>query len=455
MFFKNYSLYLNGKFLLLLIPIYGFTISCGLKTAPHNMPEIKPKSTFSNLNVIQRGNRIRLSWEINENERVNTFLKFYEERFDNATESNDIFGSKNKHYQILKQRLPKTSIDLLCKWYKDNYENLLDRNHALKKWFNEQFDNGIEKPDAFSKLNDNHFLQDYFEIKERLIPLNCENCDAKWKTSLRLFFSSKSIIREGNHFYYYLDIPKNNLFFREFKLIHFGPNGEIFSQGDTVKFNKSNSFPKIPVPSFKIIQIEDDEQTLQFAFGKVVIKKTTVLNDVSKILQPNKNKKTSLLQFGKLGQNQNIATRSFILRLTWPHISRNSLKRLHGKGDYFKEQKQFLVNLYRKRNGEVWSETAINKKPQLSNYFLDKINLYFYLDNGKQAIDSQKIISSSQMAFYVDLLGQNSDTWMYKLRLIDSFGNESLASEKITVNLPKNIIYGKSSIEKSDIPHSD
>ena len=129
------------------------------------------------------------------------------------------------------------------------------------------------------------------------------------------------------------------------------------------------------------------------------------------------------------------------MRLSWPQIPRNSLKHFQGKGIFFKEQKNFPVNLYRIRQGENWPETPINKKPRLRNYFLDKINLYFYLDNEKKANESEKDSSSSQLAFYVDLLGQNSDTWMYQLRLIDSFGNESLASEKITVNLPKRIIY--------------
>ena len=173
----------------------------------------------------------------------------------------------------------------------------------------------------------------------------------------------------------------------------------------------------------------------------MIIKKTTVLNDSSEKLKPNKNKKTSLLNLKKQDHNKKIGTRIFILRLSWPQILGNSLKRLQGKGDFFKEQKNFLVNLYRIRKGERWPETPINKKPRLRNYFLDKINLYFFLDNKKHTNDFEKDSSSSKLAFYVDLLGQNSDTWIYQLRLIDSFGNESLASEKITVNLPKKIIY--------------
>jgi hypothetical protein len=53
------------------------------------------------------------------------------------------------------------------------------------------------------------------------------------------------------------------------------------------------------------------------------------------------------------------------------------------------------------------------------------------------------------------LRGQNGDTWLYQLRLVDRFGNESSASETITVHLPKIKINGQSFSEIADVPTAD
>ena len=45
-------------------------------------------------------------------------------------------------------------------------------------------------------------------------------------------------------------------------------------------------------------------------------------------------------------------------------------------------------------------------------------------------------ISSAKLSFYIDLRGQNGDTWLYKLRLVDRFGNESAASETVNFQSP-------------------
>ena len=51
-------------------------ISCGMRTAPVFIPEEKAKQTIMDLKVQQRDNRVRLSWEINQTERINRLKKF-------------------------------------------------------------------------------------------------------------------------------------------------------------------------------------------------------------------------------------------------------------------------------------------------------------------------------------------------------------------------------------------
>ena len=56
-------------------------VSCGLRTPPHNLPEVIPKPTFNNFKVQQRGQSIRMSLTINETERKNA-LKNLADDFD-------------------------------------------------------------------------------------------------------------------------------------------------------------------------------------------------------------------------------------------------------------------------------------------------------------------------------------------------------------------------------------
>ena len=65
----------------------------------------------------------------------------------------------------------------------------------------------------------------------------------------------------------------------QFQVSHFGPGDEILSPLKTVKFRQSNRFPNVPVPNLQIEQIEDEKKIIQFSFGKVVLKKLTVIND--------------------------------------------------------------------------------------------------------------------------------------------------------------------------------
>ena len=357
----------------------GWLASCGLRTAPRNLPEIKQKPTFSDLKVQQRGERIRLSWKINETERTT----------------------------------------------------------------------------ALKKLDGDPELKEYFLIQEHQIPLDCRDCETVVRAPLRILFSSNSIIRDGNHFYYYLELPGKDLKLLEYELSHMGPEDEILSPAETVKFWQSKRFPKVPAPRLKIIQIEDEKQIVKFSFGKVVLKKTTVIGDDTVKLLEQKKVEADNTELNPQEKKQEIKFRTFVLRLTWPQLTENGLNRLKGEGDYFEEQKSFLVNLYRKRSGETWPETPINSKSSSINHYLDRLKLQIHRANHQQLNYAQPDSQSNEPLFYVDLLGQNSDTWLYQLRLEDRFGNESSASETVAVCLPRHTINRLSVTDKVDVPFTD
>ena len=376
--FFRYFLFRNLFFFYLLISSVWLA-SCGLRTAPSNLPEIKQKSTFSDFKIQQRGERLRLSWIMNEK---------------------------------------KSAV-------------------ALKKF--------VEVP----------AMQEYFLLQESKIPLGCLACDSVELPPLRLLFSSKSIIREENHLYYYSALPDNELYLQQFELSHFGPDNKIMSPGKIVKFRQNKLFPKVPAPNFKIIQIEDEKQTVRFAFGKVVLTKTTILDKDTFKLRSQKKKETDSSELNLPDKQPLTSARTFIMRLSWPQIADKGLKRLQGQGSYFAEQQNFKVNLYRIRSGEKWPETPINSKFSQDNYYLDKLKLQISHAAQQQLKDVQQDNSSAKLLFYVDLRGQNGDTWLYQLRLVDRFGNESSASETITVHLPKIKINGYSFSEKADVPPAD
>ena len=376
--FRCYFQFRNLFFIFLVISSVGL-VSCGLRTAPHNLPEIKQKPTLSDFKVQQRGEGLRLSWVINENERA----------------------------------------------------------AALNK---------------FAELAE---IQDYFLLKESKIALDCPACDPEELPPLRILISSKSIIREGNHLYYYLALQDQDLSLQQFELSHFGPDDEILSPAKIVKFRQNKLFPKVPEPNLKIIQIEDEKQTIRFAFGKVIVKKTTVLEDIAVKLQSQEKTETDSSELILPDKQPETRARTFIMRFSWPQIADKGLKRLQGQGSYFAEQQKYQVNLYRIRNGEKWPETPINSKSSSNNYYLDKLKLQIYHVIREQLKDAQADNSSVKLPFYVDLRGQNGDTWLYQLRLVDSFGNESSASETITVYLPEIKINGQSLSENADVPPNE
>ncbi|SVE21630.1 uncharacterized protein METZ01_LOCUS474484, partial [marine metagenome] len=239
---------------------------------------------------------------------------------------------------------------------------------------------------------------------------------------LRVLFSSNSFIRERNHLYYYLDLPKNDLNLREYEVSHVGPDDEILSSKQTVRFRRSNLFPEVPVPSLQLVQIEDENQIMQFAFGKVVLKETTVIVDNATKLLEQKTEKSGNSEIVPADKQLQTKSRIFVLRLSWPLLSDKSLKRLQGKGDYFEELELYQVQLYRTRSGDEWPETPINLNSTQNNYFLDRVKVDSPLANYPHLTDIHQTISPAKLSFYIDFHDQNGDTWLYKLRLVDRFG---------------------------------
>jgi len=318
--FRRSFLFRNYFFFYLLISSVWLA-SCGLRTAPRNLPEIKQEPTFSDFKVQQRGASLRLSWVINENERAAALNKFAE--------------------------LPE--------------------------------------------------IQEYFLLNESRIPLDCPACDSEEQTPLRILFSSKSIIREGNHLYYYSALQDQNLNVQQFELSHVGPDDEILSPAKTVIFRQNKLFPKVPEPNLKIIQIEDEKQTVRFAFGNVVLKKTTLLDDDAVKLQPQEKTETDSSELNLPDKQPETRARTFIIRLSWPQIGDKGLTRLQGRGSYFAEQQKYRVNLYRIRNGEKWPETPINSKYSSNNYYLDKLKLQISVHLPKIKINGQSISENADV----------------------------------------------------------
>jgi len=69
--------------------------------------------------------------------------------------------------------------------------------------------------------------------------------------------------------------------------------------------------------------------------------------------------------------------------------------------------------------------------------------------------DTHPDISPPKLSFYIDLHGQKRDTWLYNLRLVDRFGNESAASETIKFQSLETMILGQNFGQKIFVPLSD
>ena len=70
-------------------------------------------------------------------------------------------------------------------------------------------------------------------------------------------------------------------------------------------------------------------------------------------------------------------------------------------------------------------------------------------------VDTHPDVLPSRILFYIDLSVKYLDTWHYRMRLVDRFGNESEASESVSFNLPKNTIFTKYFFKKILVPHTD
>ena len=69
--------------------------------------------------------------------------------------------------------------------------------------------------------------------------------------------------------------------------------------------------------------------------------------------------------------------------------------------------------------------------------------------------DTHPGIFPPRIPFYIDLSVKYVDTWHYKLRLVDRFGNESKASETVSFDLPESAIFAKNFGKKILVPHTD
>lgn len=365
-------------FLFFLLSIV-WLVSCGLRTAPSFIPEVKSKPTFSDLKIQQRDNLVRLSWRINQTERKHRLIKF-----------------------------------------------------------------GAEQD-----------KEDYFLIQKQRIQLDCRDCEAVELPDERILFYSDSMVQEGNQFYYYMELPKTGLFIHQYHLSHLGPDDEILSPVQTVKLKLSNLFPKVPVPKLEIVQIEDESQIVRFPFGKVVLHKKSVLADEDENIQLKKIKETEKSGELALQIQPQIETRTFILRLSWPQLLNKSLRHLKGEGEYFEDQEFYQTFLYRTVNEVKWQETPINSISASNNYYLDELKIRIPPPNRPHLADTHPDMFPAKLLFYIDLSGEYVDTWRYKLRLVDRFGNESAASETVSFRLAVSSVLAKSFGKKILVPLAD
>ncbi len=371
---------LNSKiFTLLFIFSSIFIISCGRRTAPIFIPEKKTKQTITDLKVQQRDNRVRLSWKINQKERINRL-----------------------------------------------------KNYNSKKGEG-----------------------DYFLIHQTFIKVNCIDCEPQGLPDLKVLITGDSLIQYRNQVFFYMQFPETGLKIHSYQISHFGPDGEIFSKSKSVKLRRSNVFPKLPEPELKIVQIEDQSKILRFPFGKVVQHKKIEFVDGPKTDQFKKKEKKKKSVEKNIQIEPKAEFRFFTLRISWPQILNHSLISFKGKGDYFEEQEFYRNHLYRRLNRERWPEIPINFKSVSDSYFLDKLKIKIDHLTPPLLADTHPDILPPRIPFYIDLSVKYVDTWHYNLRLVDRFGNESEASEKISFNLPKTTIFEKNYGKKILVPHTD
>jgi hypothetical protein len=301
--------------------------------------------------------------------------------------------------------------------------------------------NQTERTNRLKKFDAELGDRDYLIIHQNLNKLNCIACETTKLPDLKVMIPSDSLIQDGNQFFYYLQFPENGLNFHSYQISHFGPDDEIFSKSQSVRSRRSNVFPKLPVLDLEIVKVEDQSQILRFPFGIVVQHKKIEIDDVLKFEQLHEtDKKDKYDEFTGQIQSQT-EFRSFTLRISWSRLLNKSLKGLTGKGDYFEGQELYRNHLYRTINRDRWPETPINIKSATENYFLDILKMQITTLNPPLLADTHPDILPPRISFNIDLSVKYVDTWHYKLRLVDRFGNESKASETVSFDLPHIYIY--------------
>lgn len=101
----------------------------------------------------------------------------------------------------------------------------------------------------------------------------------------------------------------------------------------------------------------------------------------------------------------------------------------------------YAANVYGSSEREAFNESLLNTKPVLTAGWL------FSPSRGSGAIgeNKQKMTSLSgtqrlaRSTFWIALPPPPEDTWYFSLRWVDRFGNESLASEAVTISLPATV----------------
>ena len=86
---------------------------------------------------------------------------------------------------------------------------------------------------------------------------------------------------------------------------------------------------------------------------------------------------------------------------------------------------------------------------------MDMLKIQTISLNPPLSVDTHPDIVPTRIRFYIDLSDKYLDTWRYKFRLVDRFGNESEASESVSFNLPKATIFANNFGKKNFVPHTD
>ncbi len=368
------------KLIIFFLFITGWLSSCGMKTSPKALPEPQPASTLSDFRAQFIGTQIRLSWKTNQTIR----------------------------------------------------SNILAQNSLQKE------------------------QNDFFEIRLKILPPAClhshgvQECEGVLKAVKRVSFSSKNILHEKNRFIYYFQNENTNIqpyeinSLSEFQIKHLTQNGISLSSVLKETLYPKEGFPEIiPQPALKIVQKETLNQVLQYPFGTVSIYQlTNTEKSLKEINAENDNQQTN--QSDKENLNLPILAQiKYKVRLSW----KKSINKLHadfkGIGDFFENYSFFGVNIYRTENSQEWPESPINSKALHVNGYLDTLSTKVIRElKATNLADTHPNIFPKKLPFYIDFLGLNKDTWWFKLRLVDQFGNESQASKTVPIELPDTRIFG-------------